>query len=445
MLEIIQKKVVYNWSMNKTATVKIKKLDLTGAGITDKTINGKPIYVWGALPDEEVVCRIVKSKKNRYEAVAEKILTVSTKRQNPKEDHYLACSVFQILNYTDQIKLKKSLAESELKRQLGWQNSVDLLTADNIYYYRNKVEYSFTTLDNSLSFAYHNRGQKEKLPVANCILLDQSLQKKLNNLLEFLNQLNLPKNIYKTVLARCDQSNNVIAGLFLYHSNDEIKKSFEQINLAKLGLKGFGVYLSPAKSPASVVEKTIFESGSLELENRLENKQFRFNLFSFFQNNILAFTRVLKDIKKFVSKGQVVLDFYSGVGTIGLSIADKAEKVVLVESNESAYKFSQVNIKLNKLKNIKSVLSTDRKARFLIKPEHTLIVDPARSGLNPKVAKHIAESKPKKIIYLSCNLKTQISDIKQFICHYNIGFIRLYDLFPNTPHLESLIVLKRKS
>lgn len=424
---------------------KICKLDLSGAGLSCDTLNGKKLLVWGALPEEEVICNIVKRKRKTYSAIAEKIIKPSKDRVNPLEDHFLSCSVFQILKYSKQINIKKQLAKEQFINMLGLKKEPEMfIENNNIYNYRNKVEFSFTVDNQKLFFAYHKRGQQEKIAVSNCILINKQLQKTLNNLLELLNKYRVENNLYKTIIARCDQNNNVIAGLFIYKEETALIEQLKKADFKKLGLTGFAVYLSPPNSPASVVEKEVFKTGKLELENKINKARLKFGLFSFFQNNPQTFNQIIKDIRKHIDKNSTVLDFYSGVGTIGIEISDLAKKVILVESNQSAYEYSKINIKLNNCDNIESILSTDRKARFLIEKNQILIVDPARSGLNPKLTDHLTTVRPKKIVYLSCNLKTQVQDIKKLIDFYKISFVRLYDLFPNTPHFESLIILEKK-
>ena len=150
---------------------------------------------------------------------------------------------------------------------------------------------------------------------------------------------------------------------------------------------------------------------------------------------------------------------YSGVGSIGLSLLTEKNKVVLVETNDSAVAEARENVKLlaeNIQKNVKIVHAKSEDALGEITPNATLIVDPPRAGLDKTVAEKIREIKPKRVIYLSCNPTTQARDIARIIggndepefcekSNYEISFAKPFNFFPRTPHIENLVVLSLKN
>jgi len=130
------------------------------------------------------------------------------------------------------------------------------------------------------------------------------------------------------------------------------------------------------------------------------------------------------------------------VGAIALPLAKKVKSAVLVESNEEAVGFAKENVKLNKLKNCKVVFSPTEKALDYIEKGKTIIFDPPRAGLHQKIIDRILEIKPKKIVYLSCNIATQARDLNLLSKGYKVKSIKLYNFFPRTPHIEGLAVLE---
>ncbi|MDO4611851.1 MAG: RsmD family RNA methyltransferase [Candidatus Saccharibacteria bacterium] len=142
-------------------------------------------------------------------------------------------------------------------------------------------------------------------------------------------------------------------------------------------------------------------------------------------------------MKKHIQTNKV-LDLYSGVGTIGLSVAGNKD-LTLVEVDKSAYQELENNAK--NFKNATPVLDKSENALNYIEPDQTVILDPPRAGCDDKLIQKLLEVKPEKIIYLSCNPATQARDIKKLLETYKIDDTKIFNFFPRTPHIENLIVL----
>ena len=156
----------------------------------------------------------------------------------------------------------------------------------------------------------------------------------------------------------------------------------------------------------------------------------------FFQINLPVYEMVLTEIKKHI-KTNNVLDLYSGVGTIGLSVA-RDKNLTLVECDKSAYGELENNAKNL---NVTTILDKSENATNYIEPGQTVILDPPRAGCDEKLIQKLLEVTPEQIIYLSCNPVTQARDIKLLLEKYHIKTIKTYNFFPHTPHIENLIVL----
>ena len=136
-----------------------------------------------------------------------------------------------------------------------------------------------------------------------------------------------------------------------------------------------------------------------------------------------------------------MLDLYSGVGTIGLSVA-RDRHLTLVESDKSAYTESLNNI--YGLTNVSTILSKSEDVLSYVSPHATVILDPPRAGCDKKLINKILEVTPPVIIYLSCNPATQARDVKLLFDKYKIKTIQPFNFFPRTPHIENLVVLEHK-
>jgi tRNA/tmRNA/rRNA uracil-C5-methylase (TrmA/RlmC/RlmD family) len=207
---------------------------------------------------------------------------------------------------------------------------------------------------------------------------------------------------------------------------------------------GFEIYFSTPKSPASVPTKLCLQQGQSFLLAELLGKKLKFGLLSFFQVNIPLFNLALDDIARFLDKDKELVDFYSGVGAIGLPLSGFCQKVHLVDNNEEAIAYARDNIALNKISNAEATCLPAEKITELITGDRIIIVDPPRAGMHKKVVEELLLKKPPRIIYLSCNLSTQARDIELLQESYDLKLVKLYNFFPRTPHIEALIVLESR-
>lgn len=176
----------------------------------------------------------------------------------------------------------------------------------------------------------------------------------------------------------------------------------------------------------------------------LLGKKFRVGLNSFYQVNNEMMEKAYSEIISWVPESGVVFDLFGGAATIGIHVSDKAKIVYSVEWSKDTHEDAKANILLNGIKNVIAICG-DANA-FATNKEikaDVIIVDPARAGLSEESAKAINESGAKRIIYLSCNIQTQKRDV-DLMTNYNIVHIQPYDFFPQTYHIENLIVLDKK-
>ncbi|AAT27988.1 class I SAM-dependent RNA methyltransferase [[Mycoplasma] mobile] len=178
--------------------------------------------------------------------------------------------------------------------------------------------------------------------------------------------------------------------------------------------------------------------------DKMNGITFRVGLNSFYQVNKEVANLIYNQISEFINLNENVLDLYSGIGTISLLIAAKAKSVTGVERNLDSIEDANFNKEFNKIKNVNFIHQDVIKYLKQNKTYFdTVIVDPARRGLEEDIIELILKLKPQKIIYLSCNVGTQASNFNKFKHEYQIEFIKSYDMFPQTYHIESLMVLKK--
>ena len=412
--------------------VHIEKLVPGGQGL-GTLASGQKVFVWNALPGEEVDVRIIKKKRSYAEAIAENVRHPSPARIAPREPAvYLGSSPWQIMDPEAENAYKAELAHESMHQegvQLPEHVPLSAVTAGPEWQYRNKMEYSFWGDDNGLHLALHQRGSKGKQIVDGSALAMPAIDAAARAVVAQLQGTRAGD--LKTLILRCSASGHVAAALFIKgHEAPALTLPAE--------LQGLRVYHSNPKSPASVPTELLLELGNCELTDTLLGQQFTYDVDSFWQVNLPIFERALTDIKEHLAAPRVV-DLYAGAGSIGLSVAGQA--ATLVELDTATAAMAAVNAAASPLET--EVIQTSAEAALEhIVSDLPLTLDPPRAGLHPRVAQRILEVRPPRIAYLSCNPSTQARDLKLLSGAYKITHFQVYNFFPRTPHIETLAVLE---
>lgn len=412
-------------------TVHIEKLIFGGQGLA--RLDGKAIFVWNALPDEDVEIEFINNKKNFAEAVAVKILNPSPHRTTPKETYYLSTSPWDIMSYKFENEWKKQIAIETYGRNGGLilqENPPKIDFDENQYGYRNKIEFNFVELHNKkISLAFFNRDSHSFTPVESSILAKKELNEIAQIILSWINNNHFPVRALNTLVIKCNKQGQTIAALFL---NEKI--NFKVYPKLESNFFGFSIFKN---------SQVIYSDGQNFLEDEILGTKLQYGIDSFFQINIPMFERALKDIAAFTDPKTPIVDFYSGVGAISLPISLNRSGCILVDNNAEAIEFAQKNITVNKLQNCEAICFQSEDMTKLITSDKLIILDPPRAGLDLKVISRLLTAAPPRIVYLSCDLSTQARDIGYLSDRYKVTFLKLYNFFPRTPHIEGLCVLDK--
>lgn len=422
--------------------VKIEKLVFGGQGM-GRLDDGTIVFVWNALPHETVHIQILKKKKGYAEAVATKIIEPSPFRITPKDPHYLSTGPWQIMEFEKENEWKVDIATETYGKIGGLILHGDkpiIVHDEHEYEYRNKMEFSFAEDENQhMSLAFFERGAKQRIPVAGSSLCRPEITQTADHVLAWVRKNNIPIRSLKSLIVR-SAGGKAIAGLFI-----KDKLSFHALPELTDTCIGFVLYYSTHKSPASVPSELLYSVGTPTLTETILGTKLSFGLFSFFQINPPIFEMAIKDIAAFLDPKEPLVDFYSGVGAIGLPLSGVRTETILVESNEEAAQFAKQNITQNNLLRCTVHAMPSEKLTDEITSDRQIIVDPPRAGLHPHVVRQILTKRPPRVIYLSCDIATQARDMRLLSEGYKPVFIRLYNFFPRTAHIEGLVVLERVS
>ena len=430
-------------------TLRLEKI--VGGGQAIGTLDdGRKAFVWGGLPKELVTIRVTKKKSHFVEGIVTEIIEKSPERITPRDENsYLSTSPWQIMPMSSEQFQKISLIEEAFSlHNITLPEKIKVFSDGVEFNYRNKVEFSWfgDTTENStketLDLAFFKRGGKGKVIVDGTSLAHPSINKLAIEIRDLLRTKPIVARQLKTLLIRSDQQGNAVWQLYV---KDKIENLISDDEAKLLSAAGGEIIYSNPKSPASRITERLNKFGDTTLSDTILGVAFNYACEGFFQVNIPVYEKALSDMKAWINCNEKlpILDLYSGVGTIGLTIG--GDDVTLVEINEHAVAEMQRNIaKLNR-PNAKAILAPSEKSLEYITGKQIVIVDPPRAGLHADVTNRLLETAPPRIIYLSCNPVTQARDVSLLQKKYEIVHHQGYNFFPRTPHIEHLVVLDKKA
>jgi len=429
------------------AHVELSINTLTEKGYGEGEWDGCTMRILGALPGESVTARLFRKTKGVWYGRAEEIHEASSDRTGACEEHYQSCSPWQILEMSAEEETKKKYIREYFSAQEIDAGEFELSSSANEFRYRNKLEFSFyVDEDGELQLAFNKRGSKKgKYPVHGCVLAPEAMNEAARSLRDVLRTRSVEKHQLKSLQVRYSVTTETVILLLFVTEPGCISEGENLLSELSLSTGGLHIYYSDPKSPASTFTGHLLAQGQYVLEEEMEEFTFWYPAHGFFQVNPPAFEVALRDVRSYIKDlaGHTVLDLYAGVGTLSVPLAADGAEVTGVDFFPEAGDYAHLNARENGVENfIFYEARSERAVKETIPEKDILLLDPPRSGLHPKIIKRIHEYRPPHIVYLSCNPKTQAMDIAQFKDLYEITWVKAYNFYPHTPHVENLVCLK---
>lgn len=377
--------------------------------------------------------------------------------------HFGSCGgcSFQDIPYPEQLACKEEKVK-QLMAANGISCELKPINSFGEWFYRNKMEFSFG-MGEPLTCGFYKKGShSELIDVEECLIFSQSAGDILKAAKEFLktkshstyNKFSYKGFLRNLIIRETKFTKEIMVGLVTTSQEILDKEAFAQTLLSlKLPqtIKSIYQVINDSWSDAVMFEKKELLYGEPFIEERLGDFKFRIAIDSFFQVNPIAIKILYAKIKNYanMNKQENVLDLFCGGGCIGIFLSHDAKFVWGVEISEAIIETARQNAKENNIENISFFAADARK--FLneqgtfYKNVDVLIINPPRSGLSGKVMRAILRLTPKKIFYSSCNPETLFSNLKELSGSYKPEFVEPFDFFPHTPHLETLVLLKRNN
>lgn len=458
----------------------IENLTILDAGAEGNAIaryNDMVVFVPFVVPGDVCDVRIVSKKRRFLEGRAIRFHKLSEKRTEPLCQHFGVCGgcKWQNMQYPEQLAFKQKQVLDAFQRigHLQFPDMMPILPSDEIYYYRNKLEYTFsslrwlspeeindqnTELDRD-ALGFHIPGLFDKvLDIQSCYLQPEPTNAIRNGLRQYAKSkgysfYNIRKfeGDLRNVLVR-NSGDDVMVIMVFGTDNMEVvedimgflKISFPQITSL------YYVINQKHNDTINDLQPVLF-SGEPFITGIMEDLKFRIGPLSFYQTNHRQaenMYRIVRDFAALTGK-ELVYDLYTGTGTIATFIARKAGRVIGIEYVDAAVTDARINAGINNLTNLEfhagdmAKVLTNEFIENAGKPD-VIITDPPRAGMHEKVVMGILAADPQRIVYVSCNPATQARDIALLTEKYQIVKTQPVDMFPHTSHVENICLLERK-
>jgi 23S rRNA (uracil1939-C5)-methyltransferase len=441
--------------------LRIDSLAYGGNGVA--RLNGFVVFVRRGLPGDTVRARVTKVQRRHAEALATEVLRPSPLRVDAPCQHYPACGGcrFQDLAYEAQAEAKQAQVEDALRRIGGIENPAleAILPAEEVFHYRNKLEYSFTQLEDGPTLGFHKAGRwDEVLEIERCWLTTDLGNAIRNAVREWARSERLvayDQAEHTGYLRHLVVREGMNTGQVLVQLVTGPGEKFETGGFVD-ALRRFpevrSIHWSVNERAAEVTNlPTQLLWGDEAIEEELCGLRFRVRPNAFLQTNTRMAERIYELVREFAALGgdETVYDLYCGIGTIGLVLARNALTVWGIDISEESIACALENAELNGIGNAAYFAGNVGQALEALRDRSggadVVVVDPPRAGLAGKALKRLGEIGAPRIVYVSCNPTTLAGDLKRLRGEYGYALRRAkpVDMFPHTPHVETVSLLER--
>ena len=449
--------------LNKNDIVEVEIVDLTHEGAGVAKVDGFVFFVDNALPGEVIKMRVLKLKKNIGFGKVEEYVTLSPNRNQDIDATYLRSGIadFGHMTYEEQLKFKRKQVVDNLYKTAGISDVevAETLGMETPYAYRNKAQVPVRRVKGQLETGFYRKNSHDLIPIEDFLIQDKEIDKLIVFVRDLLRRYDLKPYdekeqtglIRHLVVRRGHYSGQMM--LVFVTTRPKIFR-IDQI-IAKI-TEAFPNVVSIIQNINDKNTNAIFGKefrtlfGQDTITDSMLGNDYEISAQSFYQVNTEMAEKLYQTAIDFsdLNSDSIVIDAYSGIGTIGLSFAKQVKEVYGVEVIETAVEDAKKNAERNGITNAHYVADSAENAMAKwskdgIKPD-VIIVDPPRKGLTESFIKASVAMKPEKITYVSCNPATMARDIKLYQeLGYELKKVQPVDLFPQTHHVETVALLSK--
>ena len=447
---------------NKVVELSIDEMIFGGESINNTAFD-KKVLLKGGIKGQKVSAIIQKSRRDKYQA---KILSVieksslETQEVCSKYGQCGGCSMLSV-DYDNQLSLKsEQLTKLFHKNGHTEVEKIDIVPSPLQKEYKNKMEFTFgnEVKDGDLIIGLHKKNSPMSIvPVEDCLLVDEDYRTILKMTGEYFRAKNLPHYHIKShegylrhlVIRKGENTKQLLINIVTTSQLDfDLSEYVQKLQALKLESIIVGILHTTNDSLSDTVkdDKVDLLFGDNYFYDILLGNKFKISPFSFFQTNTKGAETLYKTAMEMIEgEKDIIFDLYSGTGTIGISLSARAKKVIGIEIVEEAVEMARENAEANNVKNVEFIAGdVKEEVSKLTNSPQLIILDPPRAGINPKALNDIIGFNSKQILYISCNPKMLVQDLKVLKeAGYEIVKLKGVDMFANTYHVETIALIQR--
>lgn len=458
----------------------IKVLDAGAKGVSvAKAPDGKVIFIPNVVPGDVVDVQTFKKRKAYYEGKAIRFHEFSEHRVEPICEHFGVCGgcKWQNMNYSQQLFYKQNEVKNHLQRigKVALPEFEPILGSEKQFFYRNKMEFGFSNarwlteqeigsdeaLGSRNALGFHIPKMWDKiLNITKCHLQEDPSNAIRNEIRDFANAKGLTffdarnhSGLLRTLMIRTASTGEIMVVIQFFEDDKENRELLLDHLYANFPNITSLQYVINAKPNDTIYDQNVvLYKGRDYILEEMEGLQFSINAKSFYQTNSHQAYELYKITREFagLTGHETVYDLYTGTGTIAQFVSKNAKKVIGVEAVPEAIADAKVNARRNNITNCEFYVGDMKNVfndAFIAQHDHpdVIITDPPRDGMHKDVIEQILKIAPQKIVYVSCNSATQARDLALMDEKYKVTRVRPVDMFPQTHHVENVVLLEARA
>lgn len=446
---------------NKIYTTEITGLTSEGSGIC--RIDNMAVFVPETAVGDIAEIKIVKVLSHYAFGIVNKIITPSPDREIRKCDVYKKCGgcVFRHISYDAECRAKNDIVKDAFER-IGGLSPVfeDYISAEKSDRYRNKAQYPLAVADGKAVCGFYAQRSHRVVPIVDCPLQPVIFSSILETVLEYINEKKLSvynestnTGILRHIYIRKGTYSDEIMVCIVARKNisRQLSALCRKLTEKFADIKSIVLNINPDKTNVILGNECIVLCGKSEITDIMCGNKIKISPLSFYQINTVQAERLYRKALEYANptKNDIIADLYCGAGTIGLSMAEYAKKIIGIEIVSDAVRNAKENAKENNISNAEFYCGDAGEVFSMLNKKgcspDIIIVDPPRKGCSEDTLKVIVEASPKKIVMISCNPSTAARDAKYLSeNNYTVERVCGADLFPATKHVECVVLMSRE-
>jgi 23S rRNA (uracil1939-C5)-methyltransferase len=457
----------------------VEVIDVADDGKAIGRVSDLVVFISHAVPGDVVNVRVTRKRKKYVESIPVQFNKYSEWRVEPVCSHFAACGgcKWQDFDYRQQLLFKHKTVTDCLVRigKLDVPSIAPVLAADPVIFYRNKLEFTFSSnrwlttgemqsegeITNRNALGFHIPGMFDKvLDIDHCYLQPDPSNAIRTAIRDFALQEGMPfydlrnhQGYLRTLVIRISSTGEVMVIVSFHHEDTTMREKLLNFVWKRFPAVTSLMYVINPKLNDSFADLEVqLYKGAPCIMEEMEGLKFKVGPKSFYQTNSRQAYELYKVVRSFarLTGREIVYDLYTGTGTIANFLASQAKKVIGVEYVSEAIEDAKYNSAINSIKNT-SFYAGDMTDLFIMEfirkhgTPDVVVLDPPRAGVHAKVIEALLLAMPQRVVYVSCNPSSQARDLALMQEYYKITAVQPVDMFPHTHHVENVVSLERKS